>query len=84
MGSEGRVRLDHSTLDAITLAIDESIQRLLPGLVEDALARVLPDLLDETITEIVEDLSPRPAHMAKPRVEVIDLDDRPAAHRAVG
>jgi len=56
-GESEVVRLENHVVDAITLAIDDSIERLLPGLLEDAVARVLPDALDAAITEIVEALS---------------------------
>jgi hypothetical protein len=47
--AEPATALTTDIVDAITLAVDDSISALLPGLVEDALARALPKALDEAI-----------------------------------
>ncbi|MGK2949284.1 MAG: hypothetical protein ACSLFP_11960 [Acidimicrobiales bacterium] len=60
------VELDPAVVDAITLAVDHSIEQLLPGLVEDAIARVLPVALDAAVADIVEALSPTAAPAAVP------------------
>ncbi len=62
------VELDPAVVDAITLAVDRSIEQLLPGLVEDALARLVPAAVEAAMADVADALAPvvadEPGHTA--------------------